>query len=53
MHDVPIDLLQQIKELEQQFTIETPKLNRIVDRFQSELEKGMANSMVGVRWRVC
>lgn len=40
MQDVPTDLMAQIKELEQQFTIDTPKLHSIVARFQSELEKG-------------
>jgi len=32
--------MKQIKDLEQQFTIETPKLHEIVAKFQSELEKG-------------
>ncbi|KAF8543846.1 hexokinase [Trichophaea hybrida] len=42
MHDVPNNLMKQIKDLEQQFTIETPKLHEIVARFQSELEKGLS-----------
>lgn len=41
MHDVPKDLMDQIKELERQFWIPTPKLHEIVDRFVSELKKGM------------
>jgi hexokinase len=40
MHDVPNDLMAQIKDLESQFTIDTAKLHEIVARFQSELEKG-------------
>jgi hypothetical protein len=40
MHDVPKDLMKQIKDLEQQFTVDTAKLHEIVDKFQSELEKG-------------
>ena len=41
MSNVPTELLAHIKELEQQFTVDTPKLLQIVDRFQSELEKGL------------
>lgn len=40
MHDVPNDLLAQITDLENQFTIDTPKMHEIVARFQSELVKG-------------
>jgi hexokinase len=40
MHDVPNDLMAQIKDLESQFTIDTTKMHEIVARFQSELEKG-------------
>lgn len=40
MHDVPNHLMAQITELERQFTIDTPKLHEIVNRFQSELVKG-------------
>lgn len=40
MADVPKDLLQEIKKLEQYFTIDTPKLKEITERFHSELTKG-------------
>jgi hypothetical protein len=40
MADVPKDLLQEIKKLEQHFTIDTPKLKQITDHFVSELKKG-------------
>lgn len=40
MADVPKDLLQEIKKLEQQFTVDTPRLKKITDHFVSELEKG-------------
>lgn len=40
MADVPKDLLQEIKKLEQQFTVDTTKLKQITDHFVSELEKG-------------
>lgn len=40
MADVPKDLLQEIKKLEQQFTVETAKLKQITEHFVSELEKG-------------
>lgn len=48
MHDVPKDLMKQIKDLEQQFTIDTPKLLEIVGRFRSELEKGKLPPQVRV-----
>lgn len=38
--DVPKDLLKEIKHLEQLFTIDTPKLKEITERFVHELEKG-------------
>jgi hexokinase len=40
MHDVPKDLMKQIRDLEQQFTVDTEKLHEIVAKFQAELEKG-------------
>ncbi|ETS87283.1 hypothetical protein PFICI_01111 [Pestalotiopsis fici W106-1] len=43
MADVPKDLLQEIKKLEQQFTVDTTKLKQITDHFVSELEKGTRN----------
>lgn len=41
MHDVPKDLMKHIKELENQFTVDTATMHEIVERFQSELEKGV------------
>lgn len=41
MHDVPKALMDQIKTLEEQFTVPHDKLLEITDRFESELKKGM------------
>jgi len=41
MHDVPKDLMKHIKELESQFTVDTATMHEVVERFQSELEKGL------------
>ena len=38
--DVPRDLLEQIKDLEQQFTVDKAKLKEITNHFLSELERG-------------
>jgi hexokinase len=38
---VPKDLLEQIAELEQFFTVDTDKLITITDHFVGELEKGL------------
>ena len=40
MADVPQDLLQQIKEFEDTFTVGTDKLKAVVAHFVKELEKG-------------
>jgi len=40
MADVPKDLMQEIKRLEEMFTVEKPKLKEITDHFVSELTKG-------------
>lgn len=42
MADVPKDLLEQIKELEELFTVDGPKLKEIVNHFVKELEKGLS-----------
>lgn len=42
MADVPKDLLEQIKEFEEIFTVDAAKLKQIVNHFVKELEKGMA-----------
>jgi len=41
MADVPKDLLQEIKKLEQQFTVPKEKLKEITAHFVKELEKGL------------
>ncbi|EOO03246.1 putative hexokinase protein [Phaeoacremonium minimum UCRPA7] len=40
--DVPKDLLQEIKQLEEQFTVKPEKLKQITDHFVSELDKGLS-----------
>lgn len=40
MADMPKDLLDQIKELEELFTVGQSKLKQIVDHFIKELDKG-------------
>lgn len=41
MADMPKDLLQEIKKLEELFTVDTAKLKAITDHFISELAKGL------------
>ena len=40
MADVPRDLLQEIKRLEELFTVDAQKLKAITDHFITELDKG-------------
>jgi hexokinase len=40
MADVPKDLMQEIKRLEELFTVDTEKLKAITEHFVSELTKG-------------
>ena len=40
MADVPRDLLQEIKKLEEMFTVPKEKLKEITDHFVSELTRG-------------
>lgn len=40
MHDLPQNLLQQIKDFEEMFTVDREKLKQIVNHFVKELEKG-------------
>jgi hexokinase len=40
MADVPKDLMQEIKRLEDLFTVDTEKLKAITEHFVSELTKG-------------
>lgn len=41
MADVPKDLLEQIKKLEEQFVVPKDKLKQITDHFVKELTKGL------------
>jgi hexokinase len=45
MADVPKDLLQEIKRLEELFTVDKAKLKAITEHFISELEKGTWSTM--------
>lgn len=40
MSDLPQDLLQEIKHLEEIFTVDSTKLKQVADHFVKELEKG-------------
>ena len=40
MHDVPKELMDTIHELEKLFSVDINKMNAVVNRFVSELEKG-------------
>lgn len=40
MQDLPQNLLQQIKDFEDMFTVDRAKLKQIVNHFVKELEKG-------------
>lgn len=44
MADIPKDLLEQIKKLEELFTVDQAKLKEVTERFVHELEKGRANN---------
>lgn len=46
MADLPQNLLQQIKDFEDAFTVDRAKLKQIVNHFVKELEKGTCNSFV-------
>lgn len=48
MNDLPQNLLQQIKDFEDMFTVDRAKLKRIVNHFVKELEKGMCLSEITV-----
>ncbi|RAL05073.1 putative hexokinase Kxk [Aspergillus ibericus CBS 121593] len=54
MADVPQNLLQQIKDFEEQFTVDRATLKKIVDHFIKELEKGLSveggNIPMNVTW---
>lgn len=44
MTDVPRDLLEQITQLENLFTVDTEKLKKITDHFVTELDKGLSKA---------
>ena len=44
MADVPKNLLDEIKELERIFTVDTAKLKEVTNHFVKELEKGRSSS---------
>lgn len=46
MADVPQNLLQQIKDFEEMFTVDRAKLKQVVDHFVKELEKGKPLSLI-------
>ncbi|PWY69200.1 hexokinase hxk [Aspergillus sclerotioniger CBS 115572] len=54
MADVPQNLLQQIKDFEEHFTVDRSTLKKIVDHFIKELEKGLSveggNIPMNVTW---
>ncbi|GFF43660.1 hexokinase [Aspergillus udagawae] len=54
MADVPQNLLQQIKDFEDMFTVGAAKLKQVVDHFVKELEKGLSveggNIPMNVTW---
>jgi hexokinase len=45
MADVPKDLLQEIKRLEEMFNVDTAKLKSITEHFVKELTKGVKFSV--------
>ena len=49
MADVPKDLLDQIRELEDQFTVDAAKLKEITNHFVKELEKGTLAPLLASR----
>ena len=50
--DVPKDLLDQIRKLEELFTVDTQKLKQITDHFINELAKGRSSIMfLSHSWR--
>lgn len=50
MADVPKDLMQEIKRLEELFTVDTTKLKAITDHFVKELEKGMYHATLMMQY---
>lgn len=51
--DFPQDLLNQVKRLEDLFTVDTQTLKKITDHFVSELAKGMASESCHVNVYSC
>jgi hexokinase len=48
--DVPKDWIQEIRKLEELFTVDTARLKKITDHFVSELEKGKWLRPSFVKW---
>lgn len=46
-HDAPKDLVKEIKQLEEYFTVDTAKLKEITEQFEKELTKGMYPCVCG------
>lgn len=42
MVDAPKDLVKEIKDLEEMFTVDTAKLKQITNHFVGELERGLS-----------
>ena len=49
MHDLPQNLLEPIREFEEQFTVDRTKLKEVVDHFVKELEKGASRLLAAIR----
>lgn len=49
MADCPTDLLDQIRELERLFTVDTAKLKQVTAHFVKELEKGWSSAEARTR----
>lgn len=52
MADVPKDLLEEIKRLEELFVVDTAKLKEITTHFVSELTKGSLHIVAGEAHRI-
>ncbi|WEW57971.1 hexokinase [Emydomyces testavorans] len=51
MADIPKDLLEQLKQLEELFTVDQARLKKVVDHFANELEKVLGQSQpMNVTW---
>lgn len=53
MQDLPQNLLQQIKDFEDMFTVDRAKLKQIVNHFVKELEKGRCRQAIANYQPLC